>query len=235
MPRLYVLSGPDLGKHFELEDGALVGRAPECQAQIRDASVSRQHARLEQTAGSWRLVDLGSRNGLFVDGLRSASITLGDGIEVRVGEVLLRFRIEAAASPVLPPPEQDEIVLEGDFKETSYTPAARVSPPSAAAPPVAPVAPAAVPNAAMQARAEILRSTKPAATTKGILQYNRVADRAGLANSDLSQQPLWLRLCVYLLALVLFAAIGWFAFHATTFFKAKTAGATEDSTTEEPR
>ena len=242
MPRLYVLSGPDLGKHFDLADGALVGRAPECQAQIRDASVSRQHARLELLAGAWRLVDQGSRNGLYVDGLRSSAITLADGLELRVGEVLLRVRIDAA-EPVpasQPAPEHDEIVLEGDFKETTYTPAKRAFPPSNSpshapsnTPSAAPAAP--VPDAGLKARAELLRSTKPAAASKGILQYNRVADRAGLANSDLSQQPLWLRLAAYLVALALFAAVGWFALHATTFFKAKTASSASENAPDEPR
>ena len=67
MPEFFCLSGPDMGRSFEVDDGALFGRAPECRVRLRDKSISRQHARLERDGDRWRLVDAGSRNGVFVD------------------------------------------------------------------------------------------------------------------------------------------------------------------------
>lgn len=47
-----------------------IGRAPDSELRIDHASVSRTHARLSHGRGGWRLHDLGSKNGSFVDGQR---------------------------------------------------------------------------------------------------------------------------------------------------------------------
>jgi len=106
LPRIYVLSGPDLGRTFDIAAGATFGRAAECAVPLHDASVSRAHARLERTTTGWRVVDVGSRNGLFVGRDRIPAHDLGDGDEFRLGEVLLRFRDEIAAPVIAPTPAQ---------------------------------------------------------------------------------------------------------------------------------
>lgn len=45
-----------------------VGRAPVCELQLDHSSVSRRHAEITQEGSAWRLTDLGSKNGLRVDG-----------------------------------------------------------------------------------------------------------------------------------------------------------------------
>lgn len=97
MPRIFVLSGPNAGDRFEVAAGATFGRANECAVILRDASVSRLHARLDHDAGVWTVVDTGSRNGLFAGGKRVERAALLDGAEFTLGEVLLRFRAEPAA------------------------------------------------------------------------------------------------------------------------------------------
>ncbi len=150
MPRIYVLSGPDLGRTFDVETGATFGRTAECAVVLRDASVSRSHARLEGGAVGWRIVDIGSRNGLFTRDERVQGVDLADGDEFRLGEVQLRFRADVAAPEVARPaaagPEihfhtggdlnddalaaPEEIELEGDWS----TAAAPPLPPAASAP-----------------------------------------------------------------------------------------------------
>ncbi len=71
MPRIFVLSGPDVGANHDVSSGATFGRAAECTVPLHDNSVSRQHARLEEHDGDWHVVDTGSRNGLFVRGSRA--------------------------------------------------------------------------------------------------------------------------------------------------------------------
>ena len=44
-----------------------IGRGAENELVVDEAAVSRVHARLEEEAGSWRIVDLGSTNGTNVD------------------------------------------------------------------------------------------------------------------------------------------------------------------------
>lgn len=105
MPRFFVLSGPDLGRTFDLAEGAVFGRSPECEAPLRSSSVSRRHARLERVGEEWELVDLGSRNGIARGGERRSRLRLEEGAIFSLGEVELRFRLaEAPSAGVVPPP-----------------------------------------------------------------------------------------------------------------------------------
>ena len=102
MPVLYALSGPDLGRTFDVEDGALIGRVPECEVQLHDVSVSRRHARLERRGEAWALVDQGSRNGITREGRRARELELEDGALFELGKVEFRFREEAPAASAPP-------------------------------------------------------------------------------------------------------------------------------------
>jgi predicted component of type VI protein secretion system len=130
MPKIFVLSGPDVGMSFEVTSGSKLGRAPECAVTLRHPSVSRHHATLELDGGSWWIVDLDSRNGLTVAGERVPRAPLVDGAEFQLGEVLMRLRLVAgeytasnltesgrsvyAPERVSVAPD-DEIVLEGEW------------------------------------------------------------------------------------------------------------------------
>jgi putative peptide zinc metalloprotease protein len=62
-----------------------IGRGPTSTVRVRDASVSRHHARIVQGADGPVVEDLGSRSGTFVDGRRVLRDALSDGSRVRVG------------------------------------------------------------------------------------------------------------------------------------------------------
>jgi DNA-binding NtrC family response regulator len=78
--------------------GTLVGRNPGGDAtsiQIDDGRMSRQHVRVEHGPAGWQLVDLGSRNGGFVDGRGfrpNVTVPIADGALIRLGDSLLVFR-----------------------------------------------------------------------------------------------------------------------------------------------
>jgi diguanylate cyclase (GGDEF)-like protein len=101
---LTVLRGLNAGQVFALErDSALIGRAREADVRIDDAGTSRRHARLLRSqAGRHILEDLGSANGIFVNGRRVERMDLEDGDRVQIGPaVLLRFGLVAADEEAL--------------------------------------------------------------------------------------------------------------------------------------
>src|SRR5262245_56026698 len=69
------------------EPGVLtVGRAPDNDIVLNDVRVSRHHARLERRAAGWLLTDLGSRNGVVVNGEPAgATATVVDGDRLTFG------------------------------------------------------------------------------------------------------------------------------------------------------
>ena len=100
---LFVLSGPDVGRSFNIGHGATVGRAPDRDVVLRDRSISRHHAHFECSAGVWSIVDDGSTNGFVVDGARHERATLQDLREFVIGEILVRLRTEFSGAPAASP------------------------------------------------------------------------------------------------------------------------------------
>jgi len=63
-----------------------IGRSAACEIRLGGGYVSRRHARLErEPKGTWRLMDLGSSNGTYVNGHRIQVATLADGDVLAVG------------------------------------------------------------------------------------------------------------------------------------------------------
>ena len=218
MPQLFVLSGPLVGRSFELHGAAVLGRSPECGVVLADRSVSREHARIEPDGAGWRIVDLGSRNGIKVRGERVERAALHDLDEIVLGELLLRFRTSAGvdaapaapapaaapppavprapmpAPPRPPPAPAAPVSDEGGFEleeEIHLAPPPRAGPAPAPAPP---------PSPAMaerdRERARILAA----------------GQRSGLFSGDLAQWPLPLRLFAYLTVLLALGGAAYGAF-----------------------
>jgi len=71
-----------------------IGRAEGSDLVLPGLAVSRRHAEVAHAAGGgFELVDLGSRNGLVVDGVREERVPIVDGCTVEVGEFTLRFGV----------------------------------------------------------------------------------------------------------------------------------------------
>lgn len=81
---------------------ASIGQGRQNDIVVEDDSVSKTHARLEFEDGGWRLIDLGSTNGTFVEGVRLAPevpTPIEYGASIRFGAVRMHFRPVADADP----------------------------------------------------------------------------------------------------------------------------------------
>jgi len=89
MYSLYVVSGPDLGRSFELRgDATHIGKSPENEIQIKDRFIAKNHLTVLKRKEKYFLKDLGSDNGTFVDGslIRSGvEVELPEGVPVVIG------------------------------------------------------------------------------------------------------------------------------------------------------
>ncbi|HEX8856447.1 MAG TPA: DUF1707 and FHA domain-containing protein [Thermoleophilaceae bacterium] len=68
-----------------------LGRGSDCSLPLDDPFVSRRHAELSRSDRGWLLRDLGSTNGVWVNGWRVRESELRDGDEVRLGYTRFRF------------------------------------------------------------------------------------------------------------------------------------------------
>jgi len=79
-------------RHVIPPGGATIGRSRECDIVLADANVSRRHAEvLPAAAGAWTIADLGSTNGVLVNGRRipgSEALAAGDRIALGTAEIL---------------------------------------------------------------------------------------------------------------------------------------------------
>ena len=91
------LEGPERGRQFEIARTAIVGRLPECEVVLTDASVSRRHARIQLEGDRWTVTDLGSTNGVRVNGRDVAAAEVRDGDRVEFGGALFGFSAGHAA------------------------------------------------------------------------------------------------------------------------------------------
>ncbi len=84
-------TAPGMGSRFALGHAPVViGRDPECELCINHFSVSRRHARILPAPAGYRVTDLGSTNGTFINE-SPAPAPLRDGDYLRVGGCILRF------------------------------------------------------------------------------------------------------------------------------------------------
>jgi hypothetical protein len=89
-------------QEFDLNGPTVIlGRSPECQVTLEDPLVSRRHAQIDIEAEAATILDLGSRNGVRVNGRRIAEPTrLRDGDRIRLGTQELVFYAVSRAERV---------------------------------------------------------------------------------------------------------------------------------------
>lgn len=82
-------------QEIPLGDQNTIGRQPSSTVQLYDPRSSGRHAYLLWDDGAWKLRDLGSSNGTFVNGIRIETTLLQDGDEVQFGTTIVTFSTQA--------------------------------------------------------------------------------------------------------------------------------------------
>jgi hypothetical protein len=94
-PRLEFVSGPMAGHVILLaEEVTTMGSVEGNTIVLADPAVSRKHAGIRQVGNLYELADLGSTNGVYVNGHRMPKKTLVSGDNLRVGNTEMIFRRE---------------------------------------------------------------------------------------------------------------------------------------------
>src|SRR5690348_9266304 len=104
--RLTIVGGSDDGKQFVFRtpERSVVGRAVGCYPRLPSdpshLTVSRSHCLLQVDPPDVRVIDLGSRNGTYVNGVRIGGDNSGEppyplraGDELRVGDTVFRVSV----------------------------------------------------------------------------------------------------------------------------------------------
>lgn len=92
-PRIIVLSGSSKGQEIPLHGSISVGRDASNGIRLADPGISPKHFRIDRPDGEYKLVDLGGKNGTFVNGIPVGHTTLQHGDTIRAGNSELLFAL----------------------------------------------------------------------------------------------------------------------------------------------
>ncbi len=122
----------------------LVGRHPECDIQIDSRKVSRRHCCIAQVSDYLVVRDLGSTNGVRINGVRVPEGRLNQGDELTIGNHRFQVRLDGLA--VMPRPPGAPAQLPDDMLEGCDDPVALPEPEAGRRLPARPALPAAPPK-----------------------------------------------------------------------------------------
>ncbi len=90
---LIVIYGHDLGRRVHVgTEPLIIGRSPQCEVHIDQESISRNHCRIRFHEGDFRVRDLESTNGTYVnDDLVADEGRLRHGDQLKVGRTIMKF------------------------------------------------------------------------------------------------------------------------------------------------
>ena len=88
-----IIEGDKKGRTLDLGDELIIGRADKCHLVLDDTYVSQMHARIFAKDGGFRVEDLGSTNGTYLNRRRITSPTqLQRGDQLKIGKTVMEMR-----------------------------------------------------------------------------------------------------------------------------------------------
>jgi len=90
--KLEYLVDDELKTFFLTKDKVVIGKLPENDIELKDNTVSRQHCQLQRAGKNFKLLDLKSTNGCYVNGQWVQSKVLAVGDKITIGRTLLTYQ-----------------------------------------------------------------------------------------------------------------------------------------------
>lgn len=122
MSRKLVITDGTRERELQLIDRLVVGRDPACDISADHSLLSRRHAEFVTVGATVTIRDLGSRNGVFVNGSRTAERALDPGDVVQIGPLRARYLVDDVPLSITPE------VLDGDRTAMLLNRAAQAAP-----------------------------------------------------------------------------------------------------------
>jgi pSer/pThr/pTyr-binding forkhead associated (FHA) protein len=89
---LRLMKGPGSPRNFLLaREEVVLGRSSEADIQVDSTDLSRKHLVLRREHGQYTVLDLDSRNGIYLNGVRIHSAVLHEGDNLQLGSVVLVY------------------------------------------------------------------------------------------------------------------------------------------------
>lgn len=91
VPYFEIVEGPDKGRKIELKEGTeiILGRSSESDVTLIDPILSRRHCRVDLTSKPFKVFDLESANGSFINGNEITSSSIFNGDKLNIGDTVL--------------------------------------------------------------------------------------------------------------------------------------------------
>jgi DNA-binding NtrC family response regulator len=103
--RLRVIDGPDAGAEFSIPPvGAVIGADAAADITLGDQTISGRHCSVAPTEAGFKVVDLDSRNGTFIDGVAIGTADVPIGAVLKLGRLLVHL-MPAEEAADIPPSE----------------------------------------------------------------------------------------------------------------------------------
>jgi transcriptional regulator with PAS, ATPase and Fis domain len=124
-----IITGSDSTREVELHPrGLVLGRAETCDVILNEDSVSRRHARISQDPfGRWILEDLGSQNGILINGQLIQAQAMLPQQKIEIGTLSLELVLAEEETPsscvvAMVDMEDESVVSYGDDKAAKLSP-----------------------------------------------------------------------------------------------------------------
>jgi pSer/pThr/pTyr-binding forkhead associated (FHA) protein len=91
MRALLMINNTVLKEFIIDQDEIIIGRDADCDIQIDNIAVSREHARITKALENYFVEDMGSKNGTFVNGQKVLKKLIDTGDEITIGKYFLKI------------------------------------------------------------------------------------------------------------------------------------------------